>query len=393
MILSKLLYLIFIIVLTCFWVLYIDSIALVMLLCALCLPVLLKMLMMFLKHNSEASLSCSVSACTSGESIPVTITIANRLPFSFSQLHAVVELKHSLGVGMERMHLQFPLHGRNTTKMTFYIHADFCGNLDVSLKKLYVLDYLHLFRTNLTISQRSTAVLILPQRIPLRISELSDPVYCAESDVFGDKPGDDPSEIFGLHEYAPGDAVSRIHWKLSSKSDQILVKEFSTPVQKSILLLLDLKWDNLSSQQRMRETEAILSVFYSLVCNMVEQKSSPMIFCYNTKAQQMQHYSPTSIAGITEMFRELYFSLDTVKMDIQALLNETVGRQYSSLSCVTNDLSELLLTAIDQQIDANQRNIVFVSSHKQTHTFLTENSTLITTTPDDIKKDVEQLLI
>lgn len=393
MILVKLLYLVLLIILACFWILYVDSIALIMLLCALCLPILLKTLMICLKFKSEAFLSCDANTCTSGDSIPVTVTINNRLPFSFSQMHAVIDLHHSFGIEKERIKLQFPLHAKNTTKMTFYIHTDFCGTLDISLKKLYVLDYLHLFRANLIASRRTASVLIVPKRIQLQVFNLSEPVYCDESDLFGDKAGDDPSEIFGLHEYIPGDSVSRIHWKLSSKNDQMLVKEFSTPVLKSVMLIADFKWDNISTKHRMREVEAFLSVFYSLVCTMVEQQIVPTVLWYRSKSDEMYHCTPTTLSDIIEMFRELFFSIASMEMDVQLLLNETVGTQYSSVTCLTNVLTERLLTAIDRQIDVNQRNIVLINSTKQENAFLLENSTLISTTPDRISTDIEQLVI
>lgn len=393
MILIKLLYLVILIILVCFWVLYVDSIALVMLLCALCLPVLLIILMLWLKFRSEASLSCNMNTSTSGESIPVTIIVNNQLPFSFSQTHAVIDLRHSFSAEKERMRLQFPLQSGNTTKMTFYIHADFCGSLDISLEKLFVLDYFHLFRTNLRMSSKKVSVLILPKRMPVQISESSAPVNCSDSDMFGDKPGDDPSEIFGIHEYIPGDPVSRIHWKLSSKSDQTLVKEFSTPVLKSVLVIADFQTSQLTSQNIMRESEAFLSLLYSLACTMIEQQTAPTILWYSTESNEIRQYTPTTLTDITEMFRELYYSLNSMKMDVHHLLNEVVNEQFSSVTCITNVFSELLTTAIDRRMNANQRNIIIISDKQVEKPSVSDHSSLIMTTPDNIDKDVKALIV
>ena len=54
------------------------------------------------------------------------------------------------------------------------------------------------------------------------------------------KPGDDPTELFGLRPYREGDRLSRIHWKLSQKTGQTLVKELGLPVSERVLFLLDL---------------------------------------------------------------------------------------------------------------------------------------------------------
>lgn len=38
-------------------------------------------------------------------------------------------------------------------------------------------------------------------------------------------PGDDPSETFALREYVPGDRVRSIHWKLTEKTGEVIVRQ------------------------------------------------------------------------------------------------------------------------------------------------------------------------
>ncbi len=392
MVLIKILYLAVLIVLACFYVLYIDSFALIMLLCALCIPFLLKGILIWLKFTSSVVLTCDVDTCASEESIPVTITVRNQSPFSFSQMHVVIDLQHSFGANKERMHLQFPLQAKNSTRLTFYVHADFCGAMDISLKKIYVLDYLHLFRCNLKILKKTSNILILPKRLPLQISNLSEPVLFPESDTFGDKPGDDPSEIYGLHEYLPGDAVSRIHWKLSSKSEKTLVKEFSTPVMKSVLLLLEFR-SNKNFYAKIREAESLLTLFYSLACQMIEMQIIPTIRWFDAKTQHMESYQPATLGQLTDVFRVLYHAIGSMKMDVQELLNTTVGEQYSSVTCITNNLSQTFLTAIDRQMTANQKTILVVCEKKENTELISEETLIIQTPLNDTAARIGEIVI
>ncbi len=393
MVLIKVIYLAVLIALACFYVLYIDSIALIMLVCALCVPFLLKGILIWLKCASSVILTCDVDTCTSGESVPVTITVQNQSPLSFSKMHAVIDMQHSFGVGKERMRLQFPLQAKNATKMTFYVHGEFCGAMEISLKKIYVLDYLHLFRTNLRIHQKSVNILVLPKRQPILLSNLSEPVYFPESDVFGDRPGDDPSEIFGLHEYVPGDAVSKIHWKLSSKGDQTFVKEFSSPVMKSVLLLLDFRIDKTGFSEKIQEAEAFLSLFYSIVCQMIEMQIIPVILWYDRNTNHMESHQPATFGELTDVFRALYDSIKAMDMDVQKLMNATVSLQFSSVTCVTNSFSNTLLSTIDRQMTANQKTMVVISD-KNTHDELYSAETVVLhTAPDKIAEDLRQIVI
>ena len=52
------------------------------------------------------------------------------------------------------------------------------------------------------------------------------------------RPGDDPSEPFGLREYQADDRLS-IHWKLSEKTDALMVRQLGLPVDDTLLLVLD----------------------------------------------------------------------------------------------------------------------------------------------------------
>ena len=63
---------------------------------------------------------------------------------------------------------------------------------------------------------------------------------CMESDLYStQKPGSDPSETFGLREYMPGDSLHSVHWKLSAKSGQWMVRQCSAPLSHSIVLLIE----------------------------------------------------------------------------------------------------------------------------------------------------------
>lgn len=51
--------------------------------------------------------------------------------------------------------------------------------------------------------------------------------------------GEDRSEVYQLREYRPGDDIRQIHWKLSSKLDELILKEASQPESRSLLVFWD----------------------------------------------------------------------------------------------------------------------------------------------------------
>ena len=69
------------------------------------------------------------------------------------------------------------------------------------------------------------------------------------------KSGSDPSHIRKLREYRPGDRLASIHWKLSARQEQLMVKEYGLPLGLSVMLGLD--WEKL--------TRPRLELVYSLL--------------------------------------------------------------------------------------------------------------------------------
>lgn len=131
---------------------------------------------------------------------------------------------------------------RGTTKE--YLQAEFNhpGNVSCSLKKVRVCDPLGLFCCAGRVSAAEVSFSIMPM-----LSEIAETpfrhnpyAYIEEEEYSTVKPGDDPSELFGTREYRPGDRRNRIHWSLTAKQDELIVKELGLPVECASLVLLDM---------------------------------------------------------------------------------------------------------------------------------------------------------
>ena len=83
-----------------------------------------------------------------------------------------------------------------------------------------------------------------------------------ESDTSSYRKGAVAGDMIGIREYVPGDPVRNIHWKLSEKTDKVLIKELGTPITDQIIVILG------AAAERSHDPEAlevIASVFASLI--------------------------------------------------------------------------------------------------------------------------------
>ena len=81
------------------------------------------------------------------------------------------------------------------------------------------------------------------------------------------KSGSDASHIRELREYRPGDKQNRIHWKLSARQEQLLVKEYGLPVGCSVLFGIDME----------QLTSSRLELIYSLLHGFTKNRKGVML--------------------------------------------------------------------------------------------------------------------
>ena len=110
------------------------------------------------------------------------------------------------------------------------------GAYRCSLQKGSVCDYLGLFRFPLKLPALGELLVrpepLLPPEKP-SLSELNARSYRA-------KPAGGFSEIHDLRDYHPGDSMRDIHWKLSAKTDGLIVREPLEAVRAQAILSFDL---------------------------------------------------------------------------------------------------------------------------------------------------------
>ncbi len=143
----------------------------------------------------------------------------------------------------------------------YRMKSQYCGKITVELTRVKYYDYLGIF----TIVQKPklyTEIFVAPKPcfLDAQIDTAANPDM--ESNTYSkEKPGSDPSEIFDIRPFRSGDRLRSIHWKLSSKLDELMVKEFSLPTDSSVLLLVELMAADMAALDTVVEALASLSRF------------------------------------------------------------------------------------------------------------------------------------
>lgn len=135
------------------------------------------------------------------------------------------------------------------------------GDYVFSLGKIRVYDITGLFYlTKKGMGEEHALVLPEPSAIPVVMGERVRNFF-GDADTYDAlRPGYDPSETFEVRPFRNGDRLQSVHWKLSAKSDELMVKESSLPKACPVVFFLTPcreKWN--------RQLGMITSVSYSLM--------------------------------------------------------------------------------------------------------------------------------
>lgn len=124
-------------------------------------------------------------------------------------------------------------------------------------------------------------ITVLPEIYNLNSLYKLNIINTNESSIFSKyKRGDDPSEIFDLKNYLPGDKPNRIHWNLSLKQDNLIVRHYSQPVNSSILVALD--FNGIASEKNIRSLDTVSEVFASISFLLIDNEIPFKLTFYNS---------------------------------------------------------------------------------------------------------------
>lgn len=115
-----------------------------------------------------------------------------------------------------------------------------CGRVEVTVNTVTVGDIFGLTGRELPQTGVSCRTFFKPSVFPIDFEILYGESLSLDSDVYSmRKPGSDPSETFAIREYRAGDRVKQIHWKLTEKLDDLVVREYGLPIQNTVLIALE----------------------------------------------------------------------------------------------------------------------------------------------------------
>ena len=180
----------------------------------------------------------------------------------------------------------------------FTLTSSCCGSLRCRVVKVWALDFFGLLPLPFP-CRAEKRITVMPATFPVAAEDLrslADSEDCRE--YAPDRRGPDQSETFQIRPYVPGDNLHQIHWTLTGKTGQLLVREGSCPVDHSLLLFVDRRCGTVPPADADALMEAAVSVAQGL-----SEAGIPFLLAWNET--QLQQYPITHPDQLPEAIASL----------------------------------------------------------------------------------------
>lgn len=231
-----------------------------------------------------------------GNKISYKITMKNRSIFPSGDIKTYIEVYYGDVVHSKKI-LISSVMPMSTSTYAYEFEAEYSGSVTIIRKKVVLCDYGKIFKIRLAKKNVAFNAVVMPQAFPVILDyTLNVNNELVETEKYHDsKKGTDRTEIFNIREYVPGDQMKDVHWKMTSKMDKYMVKEYSMPISRNVDIILDVSWENNVSKKnildRVKVRDKKIEIMYSLGLNLLMNQSGFDCHIIDQKKHLYTNYS------------------------------------------------------------------------------------------------------
>jgi uncharacterized protein (DUF58 family) len=176
--------------------------------------------------------------------------------------------------------LNMPVRAKRDTEVVYPVEMDYCGRLLVQAQEIKLWDLTGIVEVVVPV-QEERECLVFPKG-ELRNQEAGQIYMRGVTEAMESREkGYDFSEVSGIREYIPGDKLQNIHWKLSVKKDELMVKERVSVSALQLNVVVELANDEHMG------LEAVLELADSITKSLVAQNLPFTVFYYSTNLGEL----------------------------------------------------------------------------------------------------------
>ncbi|NCC43791.1 MAG: DUF58 domain-containing protein [Clostridia bacterium] len=201
--------------------------------------------------------------------------------------------------------------------------------------------------------------------------------------------GQDVSEVFDMRDYQQGDSVKSIHWKLSSKLDKLIIREFGNPINYHTALYYDTEIEEGTAKEGMRDLQnGILQMTASMSRSLIQSGFTHHMISFEDlkEMEKLVEDNTSYLQVLAEMMcRKIVGTREQYLAQMDLLLQE---KRFTNIIMVCGKLD---MSNIHQLSRRAGLTVVYINGNNEDSVEKGENFTIISVPIGKLDKNIQMI--
>lgn len=219
---------------------YSAQIPLKLIFTVLLIQVIFYFVSVFFMRISVLKYSQDIVEC--GDKIKLGLYINKRSIYPFKEAEFLLSYKSNYEEKYNNIRVRMELGDTIKQRQEVEIPANNCGYVTVQLKYAIIYDMFSLVSIKRKMKKSDTVIMVMPKAKPVLITnENMCHLSLDVEEVFNSSDDENSRDRYEIREFIPGDSLNRIHWKLTAKADEFMVRDLVDVKETNLYVYFDLR--------------------------------------------------------------------------------------------------------------------------------------------------------
>jgi uncharacterized protein (DUF58 family) len=301
--------------------------------------------------KKKINIGLSVDKASVGKSVPIDVyfDIENKSFVPVENFTLNIRIFNNFYDNEETYELIVPSTPMGKRRMTIKVSSIYCGRLVVEIDSATMYDVFGIFKFRLSSDVKAETMIMPYETVELDNIPISAYGNADDEDIQYVK-GDDVSQISEIRNYIPGDKLQNIHWKLSAKSEELQVKEYSLPYSDDVTLLIEL----FVNKEMPELFDEMIEKIFAISCNLIKQGRKFNVEWFDKKLEDFDYREINNSDELLETIIDLYYSIP----------EEINGSTYDMYRKINGEIKGTVLYLCDRNIKVAEGNEIDIETDK-----------------------------
>lgn len=169
--------------------------------------------------------------------VEFSLALSNESPLPFPFVEAIITVPSDDAVRCDSQRTKLSLIPFGSYVIEKKLAFSYRGSYEIGVSEIYCYDFLRLFRYRMQVNLFRD-LFVQPRRFSHTQASSGEQIQ-EETETTVLQKGQDNTEMSDIRDYQPGDSLRSIHWKLSSKTQDMKVRQYARNAEQQTVIFAD----------------------------------------------------------------------------------------------------------------------------------------------------------